>query len=197
MPKWENWPGFAEVQALLDRLENPDVEPLLKDLEGLVWRDNRDKVLSGVDRDGETTKRTVRQSLGTGHWVTYLKPDGKPARYYQAGRSKGPDCPPWFHGDGDGEALAPHDLDSRVIANLVTAHGMTGPGEWQVIGLWENVVSDDGVPFLPFHFRGEGRLPQRRLDGVTPLGREKAVAMVDAWARAALLGQGNGGSNGP
>ena len=40
--------------------------------------------------------------------------------------------------------------------NFRTMHGPDGD-QWVAIGMWEDVLSKRGVPFLPFHFRGEGR----------------------------------------
>jgi hypothetical protein len=57
-----------------------------------------------------------------------------------------------------------------------------------VVGAWEDVLSKQGVPFLPFHFRGEGRLPVRDIAGLRPAGYAEAVEVVDLWA-SSLLGE--------
>lgn len=92
-----------------------------------------------------------------------------------------------LRGAGDqGPPLAPRGDASRVIANLRTGWERQGPGEWVAWGEWLNVLSDRGVSFLPFHFRGEGRLPTRDLAGLRPEGLEDAQSVVSAWVEAQI-----------
>lgn len=183
MELWTDWPGFATLQHKLDALADPPMEAILLGLEQVVFTDNRDGLLAATDRDGQPMPRTVRESLDEGHEVFYRLPDDSIGHYWQAGR----------HGDhpedGPGPPLAPHGLKSRSITNLATGHYEDGPGAWVVFGAWEDVLSEEGVPFLPFHFRGEGKLPTRDLAGLRPDGRARALALVDDWASAVLAGQ--------
>lgn len=185
------WPGFDSVQAILEQLIHFDPTPILPSLEGVIYRDNRRGVLAGLDRDGVPMTPTVRESTAEGHWVTFSRPDGSLGHYYQAGRSPTPGAPPGVS-EGPGKPLAPRDERSRVIANLVTAWYQDGPTRWVVFGAWEDVVSKDGVPFLPFHFRGEGKLPTRDLAGLRPEGLAEAQEIVAAWAAAQLQLQQQG-----
>lgn len=82
---------------------------------------------------------------------------------------------------GTGPPLIPQFTASRAIANYRTAHGQDGPGRWVVLGAWENVLSRGGVPFLPFHFRGEGRLPTRDIANIRPEGMRRAREAVLAF----------------
>lgn len=82
---------------------------------------------------------------------------------------------------GTGPPLAPRGALSRVIANYRTGHGRDGR-DWVVIGAWEDVLSNPGnVPFLPFHFRGEGRLPTRDLAHLRPAGLQHARQALRDW----------------
>jgi hypothetical protein len=40
-----------------------------------------------------------------------------------------------------------------------------------------------GIPFLRYHFNGDGRLPRRDLRGVRPAGIEKMRAAMNNWIR--------------
>jgi hypothetical protein len=176
------WPEFAAVQAKLLKLLDPDLTPVMLGLMGVIGTDNRDGLLAGTDKDGAKMPTTVRERTPEGYDVFYKLPDGKTGHYYQAGRSG--DHPE----DGDGPPLAPHGIESRAITNLKVEYHRDGPDQWVAQGAWKNVLSDKGVPFLPFHFRGEGRLPTRDLAGLRPDGRDAAVALVDSWVTAMLAG---------
>lgn len=174
MPLNTSWPTFAALQHKLDRLRNPDVAPLLTLLENTIEADNRRGVLAGTDGDDKPMPLTWRQQNEESVWVTKVLPDGRVVRFKMLG---------WKEG-GKGPALAPHGESSRTVQSLRTAFFMDGPGEWVVVGAWENVLSKTGVPFLPFHFRGEGKLPRRDLAGLRPAGYREAVESVDVWAEA-------------
>jgi hypothetical protein len=59
---------------------------------------------------------------------------------------------------------------------------MKEPGAWVAIGAWEDVVSIEGTPFLPFHFRGEGNLPVRNLAHVRPSAMRRAKEALHDFA---------------
>lgn len=183
METWVNVDGFTEVQAKLDALVDPDVGQILLGLQQVIFLQNRDGLLEGTDRDGAPMVATVREQTPEGHWVSYHLPDGRLAKYYQAGRSGD------RYEDGDGRPLNPHGLASRAITNLQTFAEERGPNEWAAVGEWIGVESRNGVEFLPFHFEGAGRLPVRNLAGVRPDGWERAVALVDSWAAALIAGE--------
>ena len=77
---------------------------------------------------------------------------------------------------------------SRVISNLLTGHARESATRWVAFGYWDEVVDEEGRPFLRYHFDGlvlpgGRRLPPRDLRGVRPAGREKARKAMIAWAR--------------
>lgn len=82
-----------------------------------------------------------------------------------------------------GPPLAPFFEKSRVIANFRTAHGRDG-ARYFALGAWEDVLSKRGVPFLPFHFRGEGKLSRRDLAHIRPWGETHARAALRVWIHA-------------
>jgi hypothetical protein len=152
MPAESLWEGYDALRASMARLAHPDPTPLLRQLEEVIFRDNERGVLAGLDRNGQRMPVTKRQ----------LDPNLSAKL-------------------GDGPPLAPKRTDSRVIKDLVTGFFQDG-GDWVVFGAWENVLSKSGVPFLPFHFRGEGRLPVRDLAGLRPEGFTEAADLVDRFA---------------
>lgn len=181
------WEGFDELNALLDRLGQPPPEGMFEELEEVIQRDNERGILAGTDRNGNPMKPTKRQGLAQGHWAGTVLPDGRIVRYYQSGQTPGPRAPA-DGGDGSGPPLAPKGKQSRVIKDLVTAHFENKPGEWHVIGAWENVLSRKGVPFLPFHFRGEGKLATRDIAGLRPEGLAEAKEVVAKWTQRVVRG---------
>jgi hypothetical protein len=176
MPLDLSWPGFPALQSKLARLADPDPAPVLAALREVIRIDNHDGVLAGTDCDGKPMPLTWRQQHAESQWVTRTMPDGTRRRFKMVGYDEG----------GSGGPLAPHGDASHTIAGLRTAFVMDGPGRWVVIGAWEDVVSKAGVPYLPFHFRGEGVLPTRDLAGLRPEGLTEAAAAVDLWATSLL-----------
>jgi hypothetical protein len=66
-----------------------------------------------------------------------------------------------------GPPLAPSGASSRVVANFRAVARRRG-GSWQIVAGWVGVLSARGVPFLPFHDHGAGRLPTRAIFGISP-----------------------------
>lgn len=178
MPIETSWPGFPELQAKLDRLSDPDPTAVLEALRDVLRADNHDGVLAGLDCDGVPMPLTWRQQHAESQWASKVMPDGTRRSFKMVGFEEG----------GDGPALAPHGEASHTIASLRTFFFQDGPGRWVVVGDWEDVVSKDGVGYLPFHFRGEGHLPVRDLAGLRPEGWARAGELVDLWATG-LLGE--------
>lgn len=184
-----SWDSFSGIMTILAWTADPDLSDLCEILRDVIFEDNKRGVLAGLDKDGMPMAPTVRESTPEGHWVRYRLPDGKPARYFQAGSSPTPGAPPWVS-EGSGPPLAPRREQSRVIANLATTYARNGPSNWVVTGTWEDVVSTPrsgpGVSFLPFHFEGQGRLPTRDLAGLRPQGLQEALEIVSAWTEAQI-----------
>lgn len=82
-----------------------------------------------------------------------------------------------------GPPLAPRDQFSRVITNFMSDFDKMPSGVWLATFWWEDVVSVKGIPFLRYHFHGDGHLPIRDLRGIRPQGREKLVESALNWAR--------------
>lgn len=152
-----NWPGFDELSGRLKALSAPTADQVRPLMER--W----EKVIFDDNRRGVLAGRD--------------KDDREMVPVKQrTGKYKGLTGPP----------LAPSRDGSRSIANLVTDHFQDSQNRWIAIGVWEDVLSDRGVPFLPFHFRGEGYLPIRDLTGVRQLGLAEAEQALAEWARNIL-----------
>jgi hypothetical protein len=178
--------GIARVQARLAKIADPDATPLMVRWMKIIDDDNRRGVLAGLDKDGKPMVP-----------VTY-----RPAPYGKLGKVRKRGRGGYNAGVAgnlssreyrllDGPPLAPRGTNSRVITNLKTRYGRTGPLDmlWEAIGYWDDVVSRKGERFLHYHFDGAtggGRsrtvtLPQRDLRGVRPEGRRKAMEALRAW----------------
>lgn len=155
MPSQFIFAGLDSLEKKLKKLKHLDPTPLLIEWRKIIEEDNRRGILAGTD--------------GWGHPLKALLSKRK-------GKYKGATGPP----------LAPFGPKSRTIANFRTAHGRDGLNYF-ALGAWEDVLSDPtkntpgGVAFLPFHFRGEGRLPVRDLAHIRPWGETHARAALRTW----------------
>jgi hypothetical protein len=191
--------GFDRIQRKLARLQNFDPRPLLDLWGAAILEDNRAGVLSGTDKDGNPMEP-----------VKYRSGQGKPTRFRRrnfgaiAGDFKGfgPHAS-GLHGNLttdqykklSGPPLAPRRDQSRVIANLKLIEPYQQGTAWYVEAHWLDVVSINGVPFLPAHFGGKDtgrnhatKLPRRDLAGVRPAGRQKIVQLTRQYVMALLNG---------
>jgi hypothetical protein len=182
-----DWPGYDALQANLSHLTEFDAYPLMERWADIIVEGNRRGLLAGTDgydnpmpalkyRDGKvkaTRNRRVPmygtslyETTGIGNFGTGPN-DNLPASKYR---------------DLTGPRLAPRRDASRAIKNLHTEirHDPTNK-TWEVIGAWYQVVSEDGVPFLPFHFRGEGRLPTYDLRPIRAKDRQFALNALRAF----------------
>jgi hypothetical protein len=171
--------GLDRLRAQLERLANPDPTPLLIRWADLMDRDNRLGVLAGTDGAGQpmdpvtyrpakpgskSVKLTVAQRLGQ----SPRKSRGKYSRS-GSGAHTNNNLTSAEYRLLDGPPLAPRKQFSRVITNYMQSFGMTGINRWEVVGAWVNVLSKKGVPFLRYHFDGEGQ-KRRDLRGIRPAG---------------------------
>jgi hypothetical protein len=86
-----------------------------------------------------------------------------------------------------GPPLAPFGAASRVVRNFkAKVKGSRPP--YSILAGWEGVVSDKGVPFLPFH--DQGAVLRRRSKGPGGGGRPGIFARAFARIRAAVTGVG-------
>lgn len=172
--------GLVNLERKLDRMANPDFAPLMEQWEKVIVEDNRQGVLSGLDKDGRPLAP-----------VTYRGGIAKPTRRRRNARfgttagtfkpGSGGNLSPSEYRTLTGPPLAPRREESRVITNLVTRSGRTGT-TWHAEAAWADVVSEDGIPFLDAHF--EGRKQKRRdLRGVRPWGIAEARRLLRAYVR--------------
>jgi hypothetical protein len=168
----------------INSLEDVDFEPLMLDFRAILERDNQEGVLAGLDGFGMplvpvTYRPNPNKVKPANH--TFLTNNNLPSSWYR---------------ELSGPPLAPRGLDSRIYTSFRTGHGRDG-GAWFAVGAWEDVstvagvqsagtaepmVSLDGVPFLPFHFRGEGNLPVRNLAHVRPSAMARAKEALHEFA---------------
>lgn len=162
--------GLDRLDARLKSLGTIDYTPLMQDWQIVLEEDNREARLAGVDG-----------------WGKPLAPIAESTRKHRRSitGNADPNAPP----------LIPAWAASRVIANFRTARGRdTGGraglagGSWWALGAWEDVVSKKGVQFLPFHFRGEGRLPRRDLAHVRPSAVKDARVLLREFVKDRLGG---------
>ena len=166
--------------------------PLMERWERVIEADNRRGVLAGTDRYGHPAPRLKYRPVGKPLRLTADQRLGQKAnRRRGVYMGQGP-AASGLHNNLtsgeyrrlDGPRLAPRKQFSRVITNLVTGHGRE-PGDpriWFAEGVWAEVVSVDGTPFLRFHFDGDGQA-KYDLRGVRIEGAAELVASLEAWAK--------------
>lgn len=190
----------------LRALGDPDATDLMVRWMVIIDDDNRRGVLAGTDKDGEPLIPVTYRPRPPGP----LEANKAQRHARRANAKKGVYqgmIGPWGGaGAGNltsaeyrllgGPPLAPRRQFSRVITNLKTGYGRTGPldMQWFAAGYWDEVVDRKGKPFLQYHFDGAtggGKrrnvtLPRRDLRGVRPDGMAKALKALDRWARLLL-----------
>lgn len=170
------WDGYQNLQVKLAALAAPDPTPLLERWEKIIVEGNRRGVLRGVDGYNRPMPP-----------LKYRNGKGKAARNRTANFGINRRAP---HGDNltsteyarlTGPRLAPRGEKSRVITNLLTQHGREGANTWFASARWFDVVSEDGKPFLPYHFDGTGHMPRYDLRPVRPEDLELAALNAREW----------------
>lgn len=165
MPSQLNTDAFGRLSDRLKALGELDYGPLAEVWGAIIEEDNRRGVLQGLDGWGrplvpiaQSTRRHRKSAMGAAD----------------------PNAPP----------LIPAWERSRVISAFTSGwiwerHGSVQ--KYTVIGAWENVfTSSSGVQFLPFHFRGEGKLPRRDLAHLRPDGVAAARRALRAFVEGRL-----------
>lgn len=165
------WEGFDLLQAELLRYENPNLEPLMEEIKDVLYDQNKISVLAGIDVDDQPMPITQRQ-LKVNESNARRATQGQGPRLFKQNRSP-------YGLVHDGPPLDPRYQESRIITNLAMTHHEEAPGEWWVIGAWDTVVSSKGVQFMPFHFRGEGKLPKRNRAGIDSEGLRRVYVALD------------------
>ena len=191
--------GLGRLQARLAKIANPNPVPLLETIARVMDDDNRRGILASEDgngnpmvavtyrpvspktgqvvRGGKGAKLTIEQRLGQAARTSR----GKYSRIGSGAERTNNNLTSAEYRKLGGPPLAPRKQFSRVITNYMQRYGQTSATTWEVIGAWINVLSKKGVPFLRFHFDGEGRLPTRDLRGIRPWGMEKIRSASRAW----------------
>jgi hypothetical protein len=189
------WPQYVELDERLRALEQFDPAPVLDQWAPMIYEGNRRGVLAGVDGH-EVAMPPLKYRTGAG------KATGKrKAGMFGTRTAPKTGAGPWQMGlhdnlsttemyqHFDGPRLAPRRDSSRVIKNLEVHWHQLGDGVWEVIGSWFQVISmgtkkkSGGVPFLPFHFNGEGHNPKYDLRPVRPKELEWCINVLKAHVR--------------
>lgn len=198
----------------LATLAKLDATPLMRSWMRIIDDDNRLGILAGTDKDGVPMMPvTYRPVPAPGHRVT-RPPKGKSQaalrnelhrfrRFQRPGLRKGVFAGLTGVGADSvernnnlktsqyrllaGPPLAPRDQFSRVITNLKLSFVSPnhGASRWAAIGAWDEIVDQEGRPFLFYHFNGIGQ-KRRDLRGVRPNGVAKAYLALRNWARLAI-----------
>jgi hypothetical protein len=189
--------GLDRLAGKLKSLTHLDATDLMLTWSKVIDQDNRDGVMAGLDKDGvpmaPVTYRPKYSQIGP---LTKHSKVGKPTKEQRGGRNanarKGAYNPSPMGGLSSAEyrllagpPLAPRYQFSRVITNLKVGFGRLDSGNWYAAGMWDEVLSAKGVPFLRFHFDGIGQ-KRRDLRGVRPAGVDKARSALRNWARLAV-----------
>lgn len=186
------WPTFAQFHRQLAGLVDPDFTPLMEDWVRTVIEGNRRGVLSGLDgydkpmpalkyRTGAGKKTRNRNYTKAGN--PNYKGFGTTVHYASIGAFVGGGHTTADYLAATGPRLAPFGERSRIITNLFGGYGRDGQGNWYIDAAWFEVVSAKGVPFLKYHFNGEGRNPKYDLRPV----READKQLAGRQARAFVL----------
>jgi hypothetical protein len=180
--------GVTAVEQQLARLIAPDTTPLAEAWARIIVEDNRVGVLRGEDAEGYpmlACESRTSNALSASHRSAsggMGAQNASPKLGSGLGTSiqSSPNLKSSQYKKLTGPPLAPRGEESRVIANFATQTHFE-PGRTRVEAAWLDVVSPKGTPFLPFHFEGSGRLPQRDLAGIRPWGQAEIFNALENW----------------
>lgn len=173
--------AIGRISDRLQKLKNPPVTQLLETWEKIIVEDNRRGILAGTDKNGNlmtpVTYRPKPESVSK--W-------GKSRQRKLIGAATAPEHNNLTSAQYrrlSGPSLAPRSAYSRVITNLATGHGYDPISRvYFAEAVWFDVVSRNGIYFLPYHFNGGGRLPVRDLRGVRPWGKQRVWIEFLKWS---------------
>lgn len=219
----QNNQSFERVFNAMFRLETVTnfVGPLLTSWAAVLIEDNRRGVMQGIDGNGRrmqptTYRKSLRQTSAGEAGDMFFNAQGEAfsnvegAQEFHFANLTGQAGVGFKPGPGgnltqkeyrkmSGPPLAPRGPASRVISNY-TVEPLTqnGGNTVGVEGGWDDVVSEKGVEFLPFHFKGVGsqnpvfassisgpnrNLPRRNLVGLRAWGKKQARLELNEWIR--------------
>jgi hypothetical protein len=162
--------GLDQLDGKLRSLRAADFKPLMLRWRAVLEEDNTAGALAGLNGFGGTLRPVTyrpRPARGPVNMAP-LRNDNLRSSAYRV---------------LSGPPLAPRGVQSRIIKNYRTADDMEPPRRWIALGAWQDVLSTNDVPFLPFHFRGEGNLPRRDLAHVRPDALKKAREALRAYVK--------------
>ncbi len=191
-----NTGALDALEAKIKRIREGDPTPLLERWEMVIAADNRRGVLAGLDRHDLPMVPCMYRDSGGGAFGPGSKGPARDGAFHPGHHAWGPYAAGF---DGNlsrsqymrltGPPLAPRYDQSRVIKSLETGHGHDpSTGQWFAVGAWADVVSREGVKFLPYHFEGAGHLPKRDMRGVRAEGRRDARDLMLRWIKSLLKG---------
>lgn len=182
--------GLDRLTDKLKKIENLDPTLLLENWRIIMEDDNRQGVLKGLDKDGNSMTPVTYRPKSTPHQPTLVQKNGagRVGRFGGFGPMNA-----GLHNNLTtkeyeklgGPPLAPRGVFSRVITNFKTSIVEMSSNSWAVVGGWAEVVNSKGKSFLGAHFNGKG-VPKRDLRGVRPEGMAEARQSFIAWARDAI-----------
>lgn len=199
--------GLERLTQKLEQLTDIDATPLMRTWMDIMEKDNREGILAGLDKDGvpmvpviyrpkfgPTRNKGEQKALESARKAAIRA--GRRGQLAQARRGipagtgaamgsllANNNLSSYQYRLLTGPPLAPRDQFSRVITNFMSDFDKMPSGVWLATFWWEDVVSTKGIPFLRYHFNGEGRLPMRDLRGIRPGGRIQLVESATNWAR--------------
>lgn len=195
--------------ARVREVENPDATSLMITFGSIISEDNRRGVLAGTDKDGNRMPGVTYRPVGKAKKTSLGQRNTNNARQRKGAFSGFGPAAAGLHNNLTsaeyrklgGPPLAPRGAFSRVITNLRTGYEKVSSHVWDAYGMWFEVVSAKGKPFLPAHFtgartgrNGRTKLPVRDIRGVRPEGREKARKSAVAWLSDRVRWVARGGS---
>jgi hypothetical protein len=201
--------GIASLLSKLESLKDLNAADLMESWEETIAEDNREGVLAGLNKDGVPMfpvsyrpRQPGPYRVGAAFKRKGVKETNAMLKRFRLNQRRGlkrgrfegasPIGPGWVERNNNlrsseyrllgGPPLAPRDQYSRVISNLATDHKRVSEHEWVAWGEWKEVISVQGVPFLPFLFARHNW----DLRGVRPDGIIRAVEALHNWARLAV-----------
>jgi len=176
----------GRLQKMLYAIQNPDFRNLMLSIEKVMDADHAKGVIEGKDKDGNTMKPvTYRGGNAVPMSPLVLKRKNRNKETFRNWRFQGPidrdandaNLSTSEYKKLTGPPLAPRGLNSRIIRNYFTHSGFDGKTYFAEAVLVD-ILSKKGIPFMQYHFDGEGRLPKRDLRGVRPEGMLKIRKLV-------------------
>lgn len=169
-----NTQGIDRLLGKVKSLESINFEPLMLQWRKILEEDNRRGALAGLDGWGKPlTPVTYRPQTVKHPNLRIRKNNNLYTSHYKI---------------LTGPPLAPRGEQSRIIQNFKTASLQEG-NRWVAIGSWEDILSVQDISFLPFHFKGAGRLPKRSLNHIRPQAKQEARTALRQFAKHLLKAQ--------